>query len=208
MPSIFPRKSLKTRCLLKNLTDAENTGACYPRVLMSGTGNESCTTIRFGLFELDTRSGELRKRGVKLKLSDQTYCILRALLNFPGEVVTRDQLIQAVWPDRTLVDFDSAINKSVSQIRRILGDSGESTIHRSTFRQGYRFIAPVAGGPASGTQRRGPSRCFHSENLTGDPALAYIARWPHRSANHWAQWAEPGTRDLRTSAKSCVAAGP
>jgi DNA-binding winged helix-turn-helix (wHTH) protein len=93
---------------------------------MSGTGNESCTTIRFGLFELDTRSGELRKRGVKLKLSDQTYSILRALLNFPGEVVTRDQLIQAVWPDRTFVDFDSAINKSVSQIRRILGDSGPS----------------------------------------------------------------------------------
>src|SRR5436190_356488 len=91
---------------------------------MSGVGNKIGTSLRFGLFELDTRSGELRKRGVKLKLSDQAYCILRALLNSPGELVTRDQLIEAVWPDRTFVDFDSAINKSVSRIRTILGDNG------------------------------------------------------------------------------------
>ena len=61
---------------------------------------------------------------MKLKLSDQAYCILRALLNSPGELVTREQLIEAVWPERTFVDFDSAINKSISRIRTVLGDDG------------------------------------------------------------------------------------
>ena len=88
------------------------------------TGQDDRAKIRFGSFELDTQSGELRRRGVKLKLAHQAYRVLRVLLDAPGQIVTRDCLKRSVWPEQKSADFDSGINKSVSQIRAILGDSG------------------------------------------------------------------------------------
>jgi DNA-binding winged helix-turn-helix (wHTH) protein len=82
--------------------------------------------IRFGVFELDTRTGELRNRGVKLKLTGQAYRILHALMQHPTEVVTREQLKEILWPDRNFVDSDCGINNSVSHLRTVLGDSCEN----------------------------------------------------------------------------------
>src|SRR5262245_2455908 len=109
---------------------------------MSGAGSEA-GTHRFGAFELDTRTGELWKRGIRLKLTDQSYRVLRALIARPREVVTREQLKEILWPVRTFVDSDNAINKSVSQLRTALGDSGSNPRFIETLsRRGYRFIAP------------------------------------------------------------------
>ena len=99
---------------------------------------------RFGIFELDTTSGELRKRGVKVRLPEQVYRVLNTLLEHPGEVVSRERLKESVWPDRTFVDFESALNKCISQLRTILGDSGHNPRFVETLsKRGYRFIAPI-----------------------------------------------------------------
>jgi TolB-like protein/Flp pilus assembly protein TadD len=142
---------------------------------MSGTGGENGATVRFGLFELDTRAGELRKRGVRLKLNDQAYCVLRVLLGSAGEVVTREELKNAVWPGRPFLDFDSAINKSVSQLRTILGDNGPSPRFIETLsKRGYRFVAPVAGEAGRAGAVRSVA-VLPFENLTGNPGLVYVA---------------------------------
>ena len=108
--------------------------------------------LRFGNFELDLRAGELRRAGVKLKLSGQPFQILTILLEHAGEVVTREELREQLWPD-TFVDFDHSLNKAINKIREVLGDSAESPRFVETLpRRGYRFVAPVAsGGPTSKT---------------------------------------------------------
>jgi DNA-binding winged helix-turn-helix (wHTH) protein/Tol biopolymer transport system component len=106
--------------------------------------------LRFGNFELDLRAGELRRAGVKLKLSGQPFKILTILLEHAGEVVTREELREQLWPD-TFVDFDHNLNKAINKIREVLRDSAESPRFVETLpRRGYRFIAPVESGePAS-----------------------------------------------------------
>ena len=105
---------------------------------------EFVSPTRFGIFELDTISGELRKRGVKVRLPEQAYRVLRTLLEHPSEVVARERLKESVWPDGTFVDFDSAVNKCISQLRTILGDSGHNPRFIETVsKRGYRFIAPI-----------------------------------------------------------------
>jgi DNA-binding response OmpR family regulator len=79
--------------------------------------------LRFGVFEVDSASGELRKRGSRLRLSEQPRRLLLALVDQAGQVLTREQLRQRLWPDGTFVDFDRAINKAVSELRGVLGDS-------------------------------------------------------------------------------------
>jgi TolB-like protein/tetratricopeptide (TPR) repeat protein len=143
---------------------------------MSGTSSTGGSTIRFGVFDLDTRTRELRKHGIRLKLGNQAYCVLRALLDAPGEVVTRQQLKDSLWPGRTFLDFDAGINKSVSQIRTLLGDTGPSPRFVETLSKiGYRFIAPVSGHPRNETRPEAKIAVLPFENLTGDPALAYVA---------------------------------
>jgi len=182
-------------------------GSVLLSIRMSEPGDECGATIRFGLFELDTRTGELRKRGIKLKLGDQAYCILRVLLQSPGEVVTREQLKETVWPDRMFADFDSAINKSVSQIRTTLGDNGPNPRFIETLsRRGYRFIAPVSGGPASGTHARSIV-VLPFENLTGDPALAYLADGITEILTTGLGGLSRVRVISRASAKACAAAG-
>ena len=98
-------------------------------------------TVRFGLFELDLRAGELRKNGVKVKLQEQPFRILVSLLRQPGEVVTRDELRRELWPSDTFVDFDHSLNAAVKRLRDALDDSAESPRFIETLpRHGYRFI--------------------------------------------------------------------
>src|SRR5579871_4059369 len=100
--------------------------------------------IRFGVYEVDTRAGELRKHGLKLKLQEQPFRILTMLLERPGEVVTRDDLQKSLWATDTFVDFDSGLNKAVNRLRDALADSAENPRFIETVpKRGYRFVAPV-----------------------------------------------------------------
>jgi Tol biopolymer transport system component/DNA-binding winged helix-turn-helix (wHTH) protein len=99
--------------------------------------------LRFGDFEADLRSGELRKAGVKLKFGGQPFQVLTILLEQPGEVVTREELQKRLWPD-TFVDVDRNLNTAINKIREVLGDSAESPRFVETLpRRGYRFIGEV-----------------------------------------------------------------
>jgi TolB-like protein/DNA-binding winged helix-turn-helix (wHTH) protein/Tfp pilus assembly protein PilF len=103
--------------------------------------------LRFGVFEVDLRAGELRKHGVRLRLQEQPFQILAMLLERPGETVTREELRNRLWTAETFVDFDHGVNKAVNRIREALGDSATSPRFVETVaRRGYRFIADVAVG--------------------------------------------------------------
>ncbi len=107
--------------------------------------------LRFGTFELDPASGELRKDGVKVRLSEQPFQILQLLLERPGTVVTRQEIRQRLWTPDTFVDFDVGLNSAIRKLREALGDSADCPRFVETLpRRGYRFIAPVqrpAGRP-------------------------------------------------------------
>jgi TolB-like protein/DNA-binding winged helix-turn-helix (wHTH) protein/Tfp pilus assembly protein PilF len=110
---------------------------------MKGAAVQS-RTYRFATFELDSRSGELLKEGRKLRLQEQPFQVLRLLLENPGEVVTREELRQKLWPEDTFVDFDHGLNNAVNRLRELLSDSAEKPRYIETLpRRGYRFIAPV-----------------------------------------------------------------
>jgi DNA-binding winged helix-turn-helix (wHTH) protein len=115
------------------------------------------SVYRFGVFELDGRTGELRRDGVKLKLQDQLFQVLLRLLGRPGEIVSRDELRSALWSDDTFVDFDTGLNTTIKRLRETLGDSADNPIFIETVpRRGYRFIAPVSESgsvPLSSPQR-------------------------------------------------------
>lgn len=101
-------------------------------------------TIRFGPFLANLRAGELLKNATKVKLQEQPFKTLALLLERPGEVVTREEIREALWPDHTYVDFDHGINMAVGKIREVLGDSSEEPQFIETVgRRGYRFIAVV-----------------------------------------------------------------
>src|SRR6266496_4915387 len=118
--------------------------------------------LRFGVFEVDLRAGELRKHGVRLRLQEQPFQVLAMLLERPGETVTREELRNRLWTAETFVDFDHGVNKAVNRIRDALGDSATSPRFVETVaRRGYRFIADVAvaGGvpiPAPEANSRDP----------------------------------------------------
>jgi cholera toxin transcriptional activator len=100
--------------------------------------------LRFGVFEVDLAAGELRKNGARMRLQEQPFQVLAALLENAGQVVTRDDLRQKIWPADTFVDFDHSLNTAVNKIREALGDSASSPRFVETLaRRGYRFIAPV-----------------------------------------------------------------
>ena len=102
--------------------------------------------VRFGLFEVDRKAGELRRNGERVRLQDQPFQVLLTLLERPGEVVTREELRGRLWPDDTFVDFEHSINTAVRRLRDALGDTAESPRYVETVaRKGYRFLAPVNG---------------------------------------------------------------
>ncbi|MBZ5657528.1 MAG: winged helix-turn-helix domain-containing protein [Acidobacteriia bacterium] len=100
--------------------------------------------LRFGVFEVDLAAGELRKNGARIRLQEQPFQVLATLLERAGQVVTRDDLRQKIWPADTFVDFDHSLNTAINKIREALGDSASSPRFVETLaRRGYRFIAPV-----------------------------------------------------------------
>src|SRR6267142_511778 len=102
--------------------------------------------VRFGAFEVDLRAGELFKQGIRIKLQQQPFRVLALLLEHPGEVVTREDLRQAIWPAGTFVEFDGGLDAAIHKLRSALGDSAESPRLVETLpRRGYRFIGPVEG---------------------------------------------------------------
>ncbi len=122
--------------------------------------------IRFGLFEVDLTSGEVRRQGLKIKLHGQPFQVLALLLERPGEVVTREELQHRIWPADTFVDFDHGLNKAINKIREALGDTAESPRFVETFpRRGYRFIAPV-----------------NDSSITAAPAIAPLLAIPRGAA--------------------------
>src|SRR6516225_3029892 len=99
--------------------------------------------VRFGVFEIDLQTGELRKQGLRIKLQEQPLQILVLLLQRHGEVVARDELRHRLWADDTFVDFDHSLNTAVMRLRETLGDSSENPVFIETVpKRGYRFIFP------------------------------------------------------------------
>jgi TolB-like protein/DNA-binding winged helix-turn-helix (wHTH) protein/Tfp pilus assembly protein PilF len=136
--------------------------------------------LRFGLFEVDLRAGELTKQGQRLKLQEQPFQVLAMLLEKPGQLVTREDLRGRLWPS-TLVDFDHGLNKAISKIRETLDDSADNPRFVETVsRRGYRFLADVTVVDAPVGIARPEN--FASDNLgdSGPTKTPSIARYPWR----------------------------
>src|SRR6204780_51066 len=104
--------------------------------------------VRFGVFEADLRAGELRRNGVRVRLQDLPFRALTLLLTRPGEVITREEFRQALWPPNIFVDFEQGISSAVMRLRDALGDSADNPIFIETIeRRGYRWIAPISSAP-------------------------------------------------------------
>jgi DNA-binding winged helix-turn-helix (wHTH) protein len=133
--------------------------------------------IGFGPFEVDTRSGELRRAGVRIRLQEQPFQILVILLEHAGEVVIREDLIGRLWPDNTFVDFDRGLNKAINRLREALGDSADKPRFIETLPQhGYRFLAQVTA--AAREEEHGATLAPHAPRI--DVARGAAARQPFR----------------------------
>jgi DNA-binding winged helix-turn-helix (wHTH) protein/Flp pilus assembly protein TadD len=155
----------------------------------------SRSILRFGVFEVDVRSGELRKQGVRIKLQEQPFHVLTVLLQRPGEVVTREELRNQNWPADTFVDFDNSLNTAINKLREALGDSADNPRFIETLpRRGYRFVAQVTGvdgtarGTATGASAAAPTRRRKTVATVAAVVLAAgIAGgllWSSRQARH------------------------
>jgi cholera toxin transcriptional activator len=113
------------------------------------TGPQPSRRYRFGIFEADVSMGELRRRGVRVKLNAQPFQVLCLLLDRPGELLTREEISRELWPDGTFVDYDHGVNSAVNRIREALGDTASNPRFLETLaKRGYRFVAPVEVIPA------------------------------------------------------------
>ena len=140
--------------------------------------------VRFGVFELDLASEELRKNGVRVKLTEQPFQVLVTLLERPGELIKRDKLRQKLWADDTFVDFDHSLNAAINKLREALGDSaGNPRFVETVPRRGYRFIAPVEGAV---TPRAGEDSAGEDSNDTRSAAAAAsdASGAPEQSSRH------------------------
>jgi len=132
--------------------------------------------VRFGPFELDLESRELRKSGIRIKLQEQPFLILEMLLDRPGSIVTREDLQQRLWPADTFVDFDLSLNSAVKKLRQALSDDSDNPRYIETlYRRGYRFISPVNGANGSG-----PIAVATSPITSGETIPEEVASAPRR----------------------------
>lgn len=137
--------------------------------------------LRFGLYEVDLRGGELRKGGIKVRLQEQPFQVLALLLRQPGELVTREEIQQEIWGGDTFVDFDHGLNKAISKLREALCDSSTEPRYIETVaRRGYRFLAPVMslrGSTGNGRPltRRLRIAILPFQNLSGDPRQEFFS---------------------------------
>src|SRR5450755_951190 len=181
--------------------------------------------IRFGVFEADVDSVELRKNGVKVKIQDLPFRALRLLLSRPQEVLSRDQFRQALWAEGVFVDFDHGISSAINRLRDALGDSADNPVFIETVeRRGYRWIAPVhVPGPPppppgpillrsdleppAAPEPAAPTRWMWSFALPAAVLLAIWSFWPnHRPAS--ADTVKQATASLEESASSRQLANP
>ncbi len=133
-------------------------------------------SVRFGDFEANLRSGELRRHGLKVKLADQSFHVLALLLERPGELVPREELRQKLWTEDTFVDFEAGLNSAIKRLRDALGDSADKPRFIETLpRRGYRFLAPVEPVSEPSPRLRIESLAvLPLENLTGDPGQDFF----------------------------------
>ena len=124
-------------------------GLHFPTLLCRGRAqldihSPGAHVYRFGVFELDTRSGELRRHGLTIRLPDQSFQILKLLLSRPGDVVSREELKRALWTANTFVDFEAGLNSAVRKLREALDDAADDPRFVARVpRHGYRFIGPL-----------------------------------------------------------------
>jgi TolB-like protein len=137
------------------------------------------TIVRFDRYEVDVSAGQIRKRGVRIRLSGQPFQVLAALLETPGQVVTREDLRRRLWPGEVFVDFDNGVNTAIARIREALCDSADAPRFIETLpKHGYRFIAAVSGPTPTAdpaVQRRARLVVLPFLNLSGDPAQEYFS---------------------------------
>jgi cholera toxin transcriptional activator len=108
------------------------------------TETQTARRYRFGSFEVDTATGELRRQGIRIRLNAQPFQVLALLLERPGELLTREEISRELWPDGTFVDYEHGVNSAVNRIREALGDTaGNPRFVETLARRGYRFVAPV-----------------------------------------------------------------
>jgi len=147
---------------------------------------QSAERYRFGDFEVDLHTGDLRKHGHRIRLQEKPFQILSLLLERAGEVVTRDELRQRLWPADTFVDFDANLNTSLNRLRQALGETANEQIFIRTIpRQGYRFIATITKVEDS----------MNAPAPSPDPVAATVAREPGTKLQAWlGSFSPPGLR--------------
>src|SRR5207248_8671336 len=124
--------------------------------------------LRFGAFDVDLRAGELRKAGLKVRLQEQPFQVLAFLLEHPGEVVTRDELRQRLWPADTFFDFGDGLNNAIKKLRDALGDSSDTPRFIETLpKHGYRFIPQVSGDEPTPTHPLAAPRSVPTNQTNG-----------------------------------------
>jgi cholera toxin transcriptional activator len=113
-------------------------------LVLSGKSVPIRHRVCFGVFELDPKAGELRRAGLKVKLQEQPFQILKLLLQHAGEVVTHDEIIRVLWPNGTIVEYEHSVKTAVKKVRQALGDDAETPRYIETLpRRGYRVHLPA-----------------------------------------------------------------
>jgi DNA-binding winged helix-turn-helix (wHTH) protein len=158
------------------------------------TESRPARRYRFGTFEADAATGELRRQGIRLKLNAQPFHVLCLLLERPGELLTREEISSELWPDGTFVDYEHGVNSAVNRIREAIGDTATNPRFIETIaRRGYRFVAPVErialqdeasfAEPEDAAQDANEQTAMESD---GNPRGGILAS-PHElpRASHW-----------------------
>lgn len=161
----------------------------------------AAAVVRFGVFELDNDSGELRRHGLKVRLPEQSFQILKLLLSRPGEVVTREQLQHVLWTSDTFVDFEVGLNSAVRKLREALDDSADNPQFIETLpRRGYRFVGSVSAVASVTTRPVVPSVASPGEVPPAFPPSAVATA----TRSHFGLWVVTGLLLLSTAAAAGV----